>query len=109
MRRHLYHLPAIIDRVIDGDSMVVHLGVAPGLELHGIHVRVARINAPELKHAGGTAARDFAKTLLPEGTEVMLVSSQEDKYGRLLASIELPDGGDFAFKMLDAGHAAVSA
>ncbi len=105
MARHIYTLPASVDRIVDGDSLVTHVGIMPGLELHGIHVRLHGINAPELRHEGGPAARDFLRSLLPEGTEITLVSSQEDKYGRLLARVLLDDGSDASSLMLSSGNA----
>jgi len=63
------------------------------------------INAPELRHEGGPAARDFLRSLLPEGAVITLVSSQEDKYGRLLARVLLDDGSDASSLMLSSGNA----
>lgn len=108
--------PAKVDLVHDGDSVYLsidlgfdHLIVshdwdgAPRLEC-----RVFGINAPELNTDAGKAARDFAKTLLPEGRIVQVTSHGWDKYGgRFDGSITLPDGSDFAKAMLDSGHAVV--
>ncbi len=105
MPAHVFSMPGACDRVIDGDSIVVHVGIMPGLELHGIHVRLQGINAPELRHDGGPAARDYLRSLLPEGTAITLVSSQEDKYGRLLARVVLADGSDASSLMLSSGNA----
>ena len=106
MPAHVYSLPGACDRVIDGDSIVVHVKIMPSVELHGIHVRLQGINAPELRHEGGPAARDFLRSLLPEGAEITLVSSQEDKYGRLLARVLLDDGSDASSLMLSSANAA---
>ena len=105
MPAHVYTMPGEVNRVLDGDSIVVHLRIAPSLELHGIHVRLHGINAPELRHEGGPAARDFLRSLLPEGAVITLVSSQEDKYGRLLARVLLDDGSDASSLMLSSGNA----
>lgn len=105
MSAHVYNLPAHVDRVIDGDTVIVHVGIMPGKELHGEHVRLAGINAPELKHTGGPAARDFLRALLPVDTPVTVVTSQEDKYGRILGRVILDDGRDVSTVMLAEGHA----
>jgi len=105
MANYVFTMPGVVDRVIDGDSVVVHVGIMPGIEMHGIHVRLQGINAPELRNAGGPAARDHLMTLLPIETVITLVSSQEDKYGRLLARIVLPDGSDVSSLMLSSGNA----
>ncbi len=105
MPAHVFSMPGMVERIIDGDSIVAHVKIMPSVELHGIHVRLQGINAPELRHEGGPAARDFLRSLLPEGTEITLVSSQEDKYGRLLARVLLDDGSDASSLMLSSGNA----
>jgi len=105
MANYVFTMPGVVDRVIDGDSVVVHVGIMPGIEMHGIHVRLQGINAPELRNAGGPTARDFLRSQLPEGMVITLVSSQEDKYGRLLARIILADGSDVSSLMLSSGNA----
>ena len=105
MSAFVFTLPAVVDRVIDGDSLVVHLKFLPGKELHGEHVRVEGINAPELHHEGGRRARVAAQALCPPGTPVTLVMAREDKYGRILAAVRLPDGSDFGQRMIEGGFA----
>ena len=49
-----------------------------------MHIRLARIDAPEMKTGNlGTAARDFLTSLCPPQTAVLLHSlkDQADKYG----------------------------
>jgi endonuclease YncB( thermonuclease family) len=101
----VWTMPAMVDRVIDGDTIVVHMQFMPGKELHGEHVRVQGINAPELSQAGGAEARDYARGLLPIESPITLVMSKEDKYGRCLAKIIMADGRDFGDVMLAAGQA----
>lgn len=101
-----YQWPAIIDGWHDGDTCIVHRGDQPGREVHGDHVRVEGINAPELHAAGGAESLAYAETLAPAGIAVVLTSSRPDKYGRLLCRITLPDGRDFSDLMLAAGQAA---
>jgi endonuclease YncB( thermonuclease family) len=102
----VWTMPATVDRVIDGDTVVVHLKFMPGKELHGEHVRIEGINAPELSQAGGAASRDYARTLLPVESAVTLVMARGDKYGRVLAKVILSDGRDFGDVMIAGGHAA---
>lgn len=101
----MYDYPATVLRVVDGDT--VHLDVDLGffIELHDRSVRIAHIDAPELSTDAGKAARDFAQTLLPVGTAVVLISHELDKYGRVLGTITLPDGRDFGQVMLATDHA----
>ena len=101
----VWTIPGTIDRVIDGDTVVAHLQIMPGKEWHGEHVRVQGINTPELSQSGGAAARDFARQLLPLEMAVTFVLTKQDKYGRVLAKIVLPDGRDFGDTMIAAGYA----
>lgn len=103
--KFIFEYPAIVDGWYDGDTCTVKRGCAPGVVLLGERVRVEGINAPELRNAGGTAARDYALQLAPPGTRVTLTSRHMDKYGRLLAKIMLPSGKDFSTEMIAAGHA----
>lgn len=94
--------------VTDGDTFTVKLGETEGI------VRVLGINAPETKHSSrgaecfGAEASTYAKQLLV-GATVKLQSdptqSVKDKYGRLLAYVELEDGRDFGQVMIVDGYA----
>jgi len=101
----VYTFPALIDVWYDGDTPVVHRGSKPGEVIHGEHVRVEGINAPELSQPGGKEARDYATSICPPGTLVTLTASRKDKYGRFLARVILPDGSDFSARMIESGHA----
>jgi endonuclease YncB( thermonuclease family) len=96
----VWQYPAVVDRVIDGDTVVMHVDLSATMELHGVHVRVEGINAIELSQKFGGEARDYAVSLLPPGTTVLLSSSRTDKYGRFLATITMPGARDFGTLML---------
>lgn len=97
-------VPATVIRVHDGDTLTAQLDLGWKI-IHYVTVRVAHIDAPELSTPEGQAASDFAKTLLLVGTNLVLTSHMLDKYGRSLASLELPSGKDFGVEMLAAGDA----
>ena len=94
--------------VIDGDTFSVSVGGQKET------IRVLGINTPETKYSSrgaecyGAEASEYAKLLLT-GTQVLLTndSSQDtrDKYNRLLAYVELPDGRDFGQVMIADGYA----
>lgn len=99
-------VPAAIDKVIDGDTIVATLDLGWHIAKQQEHIRIAGINAPEMNTPEGVDARDFAMSLLlPEGTVVTLTSHSLDKYGRTLGSLTLADGRDFATVMVAEGHA----
>lgn len=94
-------------RVVDGDTVKVDID-------GGESVRVIGIDTPETVHpdkpteCGGQEATAAARALL-EGKRVAVVhdSSQgrRDRYGRLLAYLDIPQAGDFGEAMLRKGHA----
>lgn len=102
-----WRMPAVVERIIDGDTIEMSIMVMPGMELNHEHVRVEGINAPEMGTTAGRDATIFAQGLLPIGMLVTLIMNHRDKYGRVLARIQLPDGRDFSALMLDANQAVV--
>jgi len=97
-------------RVVDGDTVEIETDTGP------LKVRVIGIDTPETVHQskpvepGGPEATARAKELL-EGQAVVLHydpnHSRWDRYGRLLAYLQLPDGRDFGLVMVIEGYAAV--
>ncbi len=99
----------LVDRVWDGDTVYCKLDLGFDLTVYS-RVRVYGINAPELSTDAGKAARDYARTLLPAGAKVQVLSHGWDKYGgRIDGAIGYGYGyaSDFATAMLAAGQAAV--
>jgi endonuclease YncB( thermonuclease family) len=98
---------SVVEDVHDGDTVTVTMRFGFGLDLT-LPCRIFGINAPELATDAGKAARDYARTLLPVGTKVVVTSHGWDKYGgRFDGSLQIVggDGVDFASLMLKAGHA----
>jgi endonuclease YncB( thermonuclease family) len=99
----------------DGDTMTLDIDLGfdhliSGQDWDGktrLSCRVLGINAPELSTAAGKAALAFAETLLKPGDLVQVTSSGWDKYGgRFDGAVTLPDGSDFAAKMVAGNQAA---
>ena len=101
--------------ITDGDTVTVDvdLGFAitfrQTLRVYGLNCRETHTKNPTEK-AAGLSDKAFAESLLPIGVAVTIHSHKaddpEEKYGRWLATIALPDGRDFAKTMIDAEHGA---
>jgi micrococcal nuclease len=80
-----------------------------------ISVRVLGIDTPESQKAQakcdrelalGKDAKDYAKQLIPPNSRLTFVYAKPDKYGgRVLGTLQLPDGRDFGTVMIAAGKA----
>lgn len=98
----VWSYPAVVDRVVDGDTLDCHVQFSAMEEAHGVNVRVQGINAVELRTTFGKEALAFAATMAPPGTAVTLIHNKRDKFGRLLAHVILPDGSDLGTHLLTA-------
>lgn len=95
---------AVVDRVIDGDTIVLIVDI--GFDEYACAVvRLARINAPEMSEAAGLEARDFVLSLLPYGSPVQVVATAKDPYGRYVGEVTLQDARNLSDAIVDAGHA----
>lgn len=87
----LYVYNGIVTEVYDGDSMTVDIDLGLGVWVRGLKVRLARINAPEIRgetHDLGIVSRDFLKGLtLNKNVVIKTVKDQKEKYGRYLVEI----------------------
>lgn len=95
-------------RVIDGDTIAVSARIWLGQDVD-IHVRLAGIDAPELKarcpaeRQAAEAAREQLAALLAGG-EAILSDIHYDKYGgRVLARVAATDGTDIAGALVARG------
>lgn len=98
-------VPAVVQRVVDADTLILDLDLGWGIWLRGKRCRLAGVNAPEMNTSQGVTARAFVVQRCPPLTRVTFVSRQLDKYGRPLGSVRLPDDSDLAHLLLAAGHA----
>jgi micrococcal nuclease len=93
----LYHYRARVVKVYDGDTIHVDIDLGLGIWIRGEKIRLARINAPEIRgteRPQGLAARDFLRKLILN-REILLatIKDRKGKYGRYLGEIWLEKDG----------------
>lgn len=113
----MYEYKALINRVVDGDTVDVDIDLGFGVWLHDERVRIMGIDTPEsrtrdlVEKAFGLASKARLKELIPEGS-VQILKTQVDKdgedakgkFGRILGDFIV--GGDRVTEMLiDEGYA----
>lgn len=91
-----YMYRAVVQRVIDGDTIVVNVDLGFRMWAHDQHLRLLGVHTPEL-HGTDAAAGAKAKNMLVgwvAGAEIMIRTERDkgDKYGRMLADVFLMDG-----------------
>lgn len=93
---------AIVERVIDGDTVDVHVDL--GFDIwHSVRLRLVGLDTPEMATPEGKAAKTFVKDAI-EGQEVIITTHKTDKYGRYLAEI-FYRGTSFNKTLVDMGFA----
>ncbi len=99
-------------RVIDGDTIVIDLA-DPKNDYKPTRIRVWGIDTPELALMGkpaeawATESKEFAAGFLGAGPVILRleVSRERDRWGRVLAHVELENGDLLAAALLEAGLA----
>jgi micrococcal nuclease len=108
---NLYFYRAILRAVYDGDTVTLDIDLGFRQWMLGRSVRLAGLDAPELRGAtreAGIAARDFLRAACPLGTDLILESLRDrtEKYGRLLGRLHLADGRCLNDLLLERGLAS---
>lgn len=105
--RKLYRYKAIITAVYDGDTVTADIDLGLHIWLRGEKLRLARINAPEVRgkqRPQGIVSRDFLREMILD-RPVWLHTVKRGKYGRYLAEIWSEDDSNVNDAMLESGHA----
>ena len=90
----MYTYKAKLDRVVDGDTIDVHIDLGFDVSVKK-RVRFVGMNAPESRtrdlkeKALGLAAKDRVKAILAENPSFTLESTEIGKYGRVLGKIHI--------------------
>ena len=104
----LYHYRAVIIEVYDGDTVTADVDLGFSVWVRGERLRLARIDAPEVRGAdkeAGFAARDFLRDkILNKPIIVQTIRDRKGKYGRYIAELWL-DGENVNDRLVAEGHA----
>lgn len=107
----MYTYKAAVVRVVDGDTIIVDIDLGFGVWLRDQSVRLAKINAPEIRGStkdAGVAAKDYLTKLILNKWVQIRTEKGEEKYGRWLATILLEEDKnliDINSKMIADGFA----
>jgi len=88
----MYEYRAIVTKIYDADTITVDLDLGFGIWLFKQSIRLARIQAPEIRgeeRPQGLIARDALRSWCPLGSEVIIKTSKDKKgrYGRWLGEV----------------------
>ena len=110
LRMHEYRCS--LDRIIDGDTIDVHIDLGFKITLSNERVRLLGINTPESRtrnleeKALGLAAKARLKELLPKKFIIKTFKDEKGKFGRILG-LPFVEGVDICQQLVDEGHARV--
>ena len=103
----MYTYKAKINRVIDGDSVVIDIDLGFDTWIKDQNVRIYGIDTPEvrtkdpLEKAHGKLAKAFVEKILPKGSRVAITTVKDgDKFGRVLGIVRTSTGLDIAQELL---------
>lgn len=109
----MYTYKAAVVRIVDGDTIIVDIDLGFGVWLREQSVRLAKINAPEIRGAtreAGLVAKDFLSKLILNKWVQIRTEKGDDKYGRWLATVLIEEDKnliDINSKMVADGHAKI--
>jgi endonuclease YncB( thermonuclease family) len=100
-----YTYAATIDRVIDGDTLLVLVEAGFGIIVRD-RLRLRGINTPELGTPGGGRAKKFVEKLLPAGSTIVVKShkSKTDIHGRFVVDVFYRKGVEDAAEIIKDGE-----
>lgn len=97
-------------RVIDGDSMVLHLPPPRGAPAEIVRIRLEGVDTPETHRPGckaerrkGRAATAFARSFIARGEVITITWAGASKWNNTLARIQV-GGVDLSNALIEARH-----
>lgn len=96
----MYTYNAKVIRIVDGDTVEAEIDLGFSIKITE-KVRIENLNTPEIfkpkdpvEKRDGLIAKEKTRQIL-ENKKVTIRTQKRDKYGRVLATIQLSDGQDF--------------
>ena len=109
---YMYTYKAAVIAVTDGDTIVVDIDLGFGVWLRKQSIRMAKIDAPELKGStieSANKSKEFLKSLiLSKWVTIRTEKDSKEKYGRWLGTVLIEEDNnliDINSKMVTEGHA----
>lgn len=91
----MYEYRAVVTKVYDGDTITVDIDLGLGVWIRNESLRLARINAPEIRgdqRAEGLRCRDaLAAKLMGKEITIQTKKDRTGKYGRYICEILFED------------------
>ena len=106
----MYQYKVTLDRVVDGDTVDVHIDLGFDTWLSGQRIRLMGLDTWESRtrnlevKAKGLLAKEFTKHMVSEAEEIILTSHGRGKYGRILGEL-ICDGVNLNDALIENGHA----
>ena len=109
----MYEYKAVIDRVIDGDTVDVDIKLGFDVVLAKQRVRLYGIDTPESRTRNleekvrGLLSKGYLKNKCPKGSIVTLVSKERGKFGRILGILYNEENKELSVndRMIEDGYA----
>lgn len=102
----MYEYTATVERVLDADT--IDADVDLGFSVHRKErLRLFGLNAPEKGTVEGREATEWLKAQLPIGSQITIRTQKDktEKFGRMLATIILPNNVDLNAQLIELGLA----
>lgn len=97
----VYHYLGILERIVDGDTLLVQIDLGFGLTTRQ-KIRLFGVSAPELGKPEGDEAFESLKNKLKPGTNLLIRTHLQDKYGRYLGDVLYLLKKEFSYETLRA-------
>ena len=105
MDLQLYVYKACVVSVYDGDTCTVNIDLGLNTWIHEEKIRLARIDAPEIRGAEreqGIVSRDYLRELILDRDIILnTIKDKKGKYGRYLGEIWIKDDNDVYYNVND--------